>query len=421
MRKRAWRCLCAAIACVALTLPLSACSDGGHTRLNFVFSKREAIPFMHQVVADYNKAHKDVTVVMDTSGVDPMSASFVRGNPPDVALANYNMETARFVERCTLSDLSDFGPTAKINPDLTPLMKQYGECEGRVSALPYSIMASAVIYNKDTFAKYNLQVPKTWDELIEVSQKLKDNGVTPFYGTFSAAEGWTIGQGWFDYSVGGSLDVLKFFDALKSEGEHVGAQSKVSFEKDFAKPVKKMRYLADNFVNPDAFSRSYGDGNTNFAKGKAAMLMQGPWSFSEIAKTNPDLNLGTFPLPMTNDPNDLKVRVNVDLAGWIPQASKHKPQAREFLNYLYSPEVIEKYNASQLGIVPLEGAEQTKDERIQGAMHYYNQAQFYQGPSVLIDKTIPVFNYTQEMLLSDQPNKLLQTLDEDWARLASRR
>ena len=49
------------------------------------------------------------------------------------------------------------------------------------------------------------------------------------------------------------------------------------------------------------------------------MYLQGPWAFGEIAKTDPDLDLGTFPLPMTDDPADLKVRVNIDLALWIPE------------------------------------------------------------------------------------------------------
>ena len=46
------------------------------------------------MVADYNASQDDVRVELDTSGVDVVSASFVRGNPPDLMLANYNMEVA---------------------------------------------------------------------------------------------------------------------------------------------------------------------------------------------------------------------------------------------------------------------------------------------------------------------------------------
>lgn len=376
---------------------------------------------MREVIADYEASQDDVRVVLDTSGVDPVSASFVRGNPPDLMLANYNYEVARFVQRCTVSDLSDLDAASEVNPDLQPLLDQYGVCEGQTSALPYSIMAAGVIYNKDIFDEYGLEVPQTWDELIEVCEALQAEGVDPFYATLASVDNWTIAQGWFDYSVGGSIDVLQFYEDLEAEGTDVGADSDVSFQKDFAEPVEKMRYLVDNYTNSDRLNRTYGDGNTAFANGKAAMILQGPWAFSEIAKSNADANLGTFPLPMTDDPADLKVRVNVDLALMIPNEAAHPEEAKEFLEYLYQPDVIAAYNESQLGVNPTIDGEQTDDSRIAGALEYYNAAQFYQGPSVLIPKTIPTFNYTQSMLIDSDPTTPLVTMDEDWARLAERR
>ncbi len=292
--------------------------DSDKETIRFTFSKREAIGFMTKLVADYNASQDETEVVLDTSGVDVVSASFVRGNPPDIALANYNMETSRFVQRGALSDLSGTEAASRIREDLRPLMEQYGSYPGRTSALPYSVMASSVIYNKEIFAANNLAVPTTWSELIAACETLKAAGVTPFYATWK--DDWTIAQGWFDYSVGGQVDTLDFFKKLEAEGVDVGPESSVSFQKDFDQPVQKMLTLAKSYVNKDAASRAYGDGNLAFSQGKAAMYLQGPWAFSEIAKTAPpDLKLGTFPLPMTEDPKDLRVRVNVDLAVWIPE------------------------------------------------------------------------------------------------------
>lgn len=398
---------------------LSGCSgDQGKETIRFTFSKREAIGFMTKLVADYNASQDHTEVVLDTSGVDVVSASFVRGNPPDIALANYNMETSRFIQRGVLSDLSDTGAASRIREDLQPLMDQYGSYPGRTSALPYSIMASSVIYNKEIFAANNIEVPRTWSELIAACDKLKVAGVTPFYATWK--DDWTIAQGWFDYSVGGQVDTLGFFDKLASEGTAVGPESQASFQKDFGQPVEKMLTLAKNYVNKDAASRAYGDGNLAFSQGKAAMYLQGPWAFSEVAKTAPDLKLGTFPLPMTENPEDLRVRVNVDLAAWIPEASKHKDAAHEFLEYLYRPEVIEAYNASQLGFTPTKDASGAPDPRVEGMAKYYNNAQVYQGPSVLVPKTIPIMNYTQALVFGADATTTLRTLDADWARLAFR-
>ncbi len=406
-----------ALALVGTALAGCAAGDGAET-IRFTFSKREAIEFMTDLVAQYNASQDDVRVEIDTSGVDVVSASFVRGNPPDIMLANYNMEVARFVQRCTLSDLTGTDAAASVREDLQPLMDQYGSCEGRVSALPYSVMASSVIYNKEIFEAQGLEVPTTWDELIAVCDQLQAAGITPFYATFK--DDWTIGQGWYDYSVGGSLDVVEFYDDLAAEGADVGPDSDVSFEKDFAAPVERMLELTGNYVNEDAASRGYGDGNLAFSKGEAAMYLQGPWAFSEIAKTAPDLELGTFPLPMTDDASDLAVRVNMDLAAMIPEGSRHKEAARDFLEFLYLPENIEAYNASQLGFTPTKDAAAPDDPRIEGMIEYYDAGQVYQGPSVLVPKTIPVFNYAQAIVLGADPAAMLRTMDADWARLAFR-
>ena len=393
---------------------LVGCSPSGGTEtIRFTFNKREAIGFMTDLVARFNSSQSDVRVEIDTSGPDVISASFVRGNPPDLILGNYNYEIARFVQRCTLTDLSDTDAAASVRDDLQPLMDQYGSCEGRTSALPYSVMAASVIYNKEIFEAQGLEVPKTWDELIAVCDQLKEAGIDPFYATFK--DDWTVGQGWYDYSIGGSLDTIEFFDAMADEGAEVGPDSEVSFEKDFAQPMEQMMQLANDYTNEDAASRGYA-----FSKGEAAMYMQGPWAFSEIAKTAPDLELGTFPLPMTDDPDDLGVRVNMDLGAMIPEGSQHQEAARTFLEYLYLPENIEAYNASQLGFTPTKDAAAPDDPRIEGMIEYYDNGQIYQGPSVLVPKTIPVMNYAQAMVLGASTTSTLRTMDADWARIAFR-
>ncbi|WP_414684991.1 ABC transporter substrate-binding protein [Microbacterium sp. LWH12-1.2] len=418
-RTRPIRLAAGATALGLLAASLTACAAGSDREtIRFTFSKREAIQFMTELVAEYNSAQDEVRVEIDTSGVDVVSASFVRGSPPDIMLANYNMEIARFVQRCTLSDLAGTDAAASTREDLQPLLDQYGFCEGRTSALPYSVMAASVIYNKDIFAANGLEVPQTWDELIAVCEQLKAAGITPFYATFK--DDWTAGQGWYDYALGGSIDVIDFFEQLAAEGADVGPDSAVSFQNDFAEPIDRMLQLTENYVNEDASSRGYGDGNLAFSKGEAAMYLQGPWAFSEIAKTAPDLELGTFPLPMTDDPSDLAVRVNMDLAAMIPEGSRHQDAARDFLEFLYEPENIEAYNASQLGFTPTKDAAAPDDPRIEGMIEYYDDAQVYQGPSVLVPKTIPVFNYVQAIVLGADPAATLRTMDADWARVAFR-
>ena len=407
----------AVIAVAALTGSLAACSNEGEpAEIRFHLSKPEAIPYFRDLIAEYNASQDEARVVFDTSS--NLQAGFLRGNPPDLGLLNYNMEMARFMERGALSDLGDMPEADRILPEVQDLVDQYATYPGRTSVLPYSVMAASVIYNQEIFEEQGLEVPQTWDELIAVCDQLKDAGITPFYATFK--DPWTVGQGWFDYTVGGSVDVAAFFAELNELGTEVGPDAPVSFEKTLVEPVERMTQLTSNYVNPDAASRAYGDGNLAFAQGEAAMYLQGPWAFGEIAKTNDAMQLGTFPLPMTDDPDDLQVRVNIDLAAWIPEASEHKEEARDFLSFLFQKEVMDEYNAAFLGYGTTTDAAPVTDERIVGMKEYYDSARFYQGPSKAIPLTIPTDNYVQGIVTGADPQRMLRTLDADWARLALR-
>lgn len=417
-RRPARRVLAAAVTATVAITALAGCAPGADEpeTMRFHLSKPEAIPYFRDLISQYNASQDDVRVVFDTSA--NLQAGFLRGNPPDLGLLNYNMEMARFMERGALSDLSDMPEADRILPEVQDLVDQYATYPGRTSVLPYSVMAASVIYNKDLFAEAGVDVPETWDELLAAADSLQEAGITPFYGTFK--DPWTVAQGWFDYSVGGMTDVAGFYDALREEGTHVGADSAVSFQKTLAEPVDRMLTLSRDYANPDAASKGYGDGNLAFAQGKAAMYLQGPWALGEIAKSNPEIDLGTFPLPMTDDPSDLKVRVNIDLAAWIPEASRHKEAAREFLSYLFEKKTMDEYNAAQLGYGTTTDAAPVTDPRIVGMKPYFDDARFYQGASKAIPLTIPTDNYLQGMVTGTDPTTTLKTLDADWARLALR-
>jgi raffinose/stachyose/melibiose transport system substrate-binding protein len=400
------------------TLALGGCAaspGAGTTEITFHMSKPEAIPFFRDLATQFNGEQEEVRVSLDTAS--NLSAGFLRGNPPDVGLLNYNMEMSRFMERGALSDLSDMPEAERIRPDVQDLVDQYATYPGRTSVLPYSVAAASVIYNVQMFEDNGLEVPTTWSELIEVCNTLRDAGITPIYSTYK--EPWTVGQGLFDYTVGGSIDVAGFYEEMNELGTEVGPDSPVSFEKTLKEPVEKMVELA-GYSNPDAESRGYGDGNVAFANGEAAMYLQGPWALGEIAKTNPDLQLGTFPLPVTDDPEDRKVRVNLDLALWIPEASTDKDAARQFVSYLMQKDVMDEYNAQFLAFGTTTDAAPATDERILGMQEYYDEARFYQGPSRAIPLTIPTDNYLQAVVTGASVDRTLQQLDDDWARLALR-
>lgn len=402
----------------ALAVPaLAGCGTGGDgTRLRFYQSKPEVLGYFDQIIEDFHRQQSEIQVKHDATG--SLVASFVRDAPFDLVCVNYNLdESGTFVGRGVLSNLADLPEALRIDPNVQALVSQYASFRNETSVLPYSITAAGVIYNKDLFAQQGLAVPTTWSELLNVCETFKTKGITPIYSTYAAT--WTISQGLFDYVIGSMLDVAGFFTKLKEQGTDVGPDSEVSFQRTVKPAVDKMLQLTA-YMNPDAASRNYPDGNLAFSQGKVAMYLQGPWAIGEVTKANPNLQMGTFALPATDDPQDRKARVNLDLSLWIPRGAAQPQAARHFLTYLMTPEVMEKYNRDNLAFSPVRDATPVTDERIAGLQPYVEQARFYQGAGTNVPGIIPLGNYLQELVLSKDGDRFVRKLDADWRRLAVR-
>ncbi len=407
-----------ALGAAGATAALASCarpSSSGVTEIVFYQSKPEVIGYFDELIDQFHRTQDRIRVRHDATS--NLAGSFVRETPPDIGCLNYNFEISRYVERGALSDLGDMPEAGRIIEELQPLVDVTATYPGRTSVIPYSLMAAAVLYNREIFAANGLEPPTTWTEFLAVCETLTAAGVTPIYSTFK--DPWTIAQGHFDYTVGGLVDTTEFFARLKEQGADVGPDSPVAFQKQFVEPVERMQELV-RYSNDNAASRGYGDGNLAFANGEAAMYLQGPWALTEIAKTNPAMDVGAFPLPMTEDPDDRKVRVNIDLALWIPEGSAKKEAAREFLSFLMQPDVIDAYNAQALGFGVTEGAAPVTNETLVELKEYYDRAAFYLGASQLVPQSIPLQNYAQSLAAGAAPEPVLRTLDADWARLAFR-
>ncbi|GHD09922.1 ABC transporter substrate-binding protein [Zhihengliuella salsuginis] len=408
--------LAGAAGLAGLTLAGCSGSSGDATAIRFYQTKREVIPYIRELLGEFHAEFPGIRPIHDTSE-GTLNGQFVRSSPPDLALQLYNYEMARFQERGELSDLSDLPEAAMITDSVKEQLDLYPSYPGRLSVLPYSMMSAAVVYNKEIFAQHGVGVPTTHSEFIAACETFQDAGVTPIYGTW--ADPWTIAQGLVDYTVGGMVDVIGLFQQLRELGPDVGPDSRVSFSKVLREPLEKMLTLLP-FHQGDANGRNYGDGNNAFANGQAAMYLQGPWAVVEIGKINPDTQVGTFPLPMTEDPADNKVRVNLDLALWIPEKAKHQDEARELLRFLARPEIQDPYNEHALGFGVRKDAPPVTDERITQMQPYVDRGAVFQGVSQGIPTNIPFYNYCQDVVFGADLEPMLARLDADWARLAKR-
>lgn len=103
-----------------------------------------------------------------------------------------NMALAPLVEKGLVQDLS--GSRSLIPSTALPGVVSVGEFGGKLYFLPYRPNVEINFYNEEAFAKYGLQPPKTWDDLMQVAMTLKDKEGTGRVGLKLVLDGNTTVQ-----------------------------------------------------------------------------------------------------------------------------------------------------------------------------------------------------------------------------------
>jgi raffinose/stachyose/melibiose transport system substrate-binding protein len=257
-------------------------------------------------------------------------------------------------------------------------------------------------------------VPTTWDELIAAATTFQANGVTPFFCTMKDA--WTAGPAFVN--LGGALMPQGFFEQLRAEGSQVKNGS-VSFEKNFREAMDKEAQLF-SFCQQGYTSRDYNSGNLAFAKGESAMYLQGSYAIPAIRANNPDAPIGTFPYPVTNNPDKRIAVSGVDVGLSIGRNTPHRAEAERFVNYLMSPEVVTAYSKSQSTFSPLKNAEPNTDPALAGLEPFFTSGRIMGFIDHQIPASIPLVNMLQSVVVSKDTGGFLADLDDEWSKVAAR-
>ncbi|AIQ62847.1 sugar ABC transporter substrate-binding protein [Paenibacillus stellifer] len=216
--------------------------------------------------------------------------------------------------------------------------------DGNIYGVPMGLNTVAIMYNKDIFAKYNLQIPSTWNELVDTAKKLKENKVTPF--AMGTKDGWI-------------LSITHSALGPSAYGGSAFAEQLVSGEKKFTDPayVKSLQlmkdlspYFADNFTGV-----SYEDMRTLFVTGQAAMYIMGDFDAGVIESQNPDLHFDVFPVPPQSAGGSPTVTTYVDGSFGVNANSKHKEEAKKFLEFAASQEFGNLFSNEMKRVSPVPG------------------------------------------------------------------
>ena len=408
-----------ALAVAGAIAALGGCAQGasGVTTLNFFQFKGEALEDFDKIIEDFEAENPDIRVVQNqVADADTIIRTLlVKDKAPDVITLNANGGFGKLAQAGVFYDFSDEPVLETINPAVQEILADLGNKEGEVNGLGYVNNANGVIYNQDIFEEQGIEVPETWDEFIAVCDALVDAGITPFYGTL--ADSWT-GLPSFN-ALGAYPSQGEFWDKMREEGENVGPDSEVSFQKDFQDAMAQ-QYELFSYMQDGYRGKTYDDGNAAFANGEVAMLLQGIWAINPVKAVNPDIKAAIFPYPAVEDPDDRLLVSGVDVVVTMGKDSAHQAEALRFIDYLFQKDVIEEFAASQNMVPSVKGSEISDDPSLQSVKPFFDEGRITGFIDHQIPPSIPLAAIIQQFLFSGDADAALATLDSEWAKVAAR-
>ncbi|MBV9491574.1 MAG: extracellular solute-binding protein [Verrucomicrobia bacterium] len=174
---------------------------------------------------------------------------------------------------------------------------------GKLYGVPYNTNVRVLLYRKDLLQKYNLQPPKTWDELLEDGSMVsaKEQGVQGLGLTTKAGSVRTFQEFIsFFFQVNGGENPYKLDEATQ--------KWQVNTSPDKLATVLKLYEGAFFAKTPSAANQNtrgndYQATDSDYVSGKTAMVPMGPWIYAnrttgEVARKILEQNTGVVALPL---------------------------------------------------------------------------------------------------------------------------
>ena len=351
-------------------------------------------------------AEKNIDVTIDLEMPNPDQAKQIlqtrlaSNDAPDLFTLHAN-DIPTYYNAGYLSDITDQPAIGTLYDSV----KNTVTIDGKVVALPLESLSWGYLYNKKIFADNGLTPPQTLDEMQAAVDKLKAANVAPFLLAFQ--ESW-VPQLMTALSLGGIVS-----------SEHPDWIEKMNKGEASYADVQGIFNIIDMIMangTEKPFEVGNEAGSTDFANGKAAMWVQGPWNAETILKVNPDMEFGVAPLPVSNNPAGSMINLSTSTSLSVSPTSENKEVALDLLNY-----ILDAQDSSalfeELKFNPVSTVHQYEVfPWVNEASTYVSQGKAYQDlklPNGVTDEQAKLLQsyYAKDVSKED----FIKTMDQTWA------
>ena len=201
--------------------------------------------------------------------------------------------------------------------------------DGEVYAIPTQQSTAIMYYNKAIFDEYNLEVPTTYDEYVQVCDTLKENGVTPVALASTADDAWLVSQ--YIQQLSDGIKGEDLFNSIKDGTGKWNDEGMIEAGKRFQEEVNK-GYFEDGFTGV-----SGDEAKLMFANGQTAMYFNGCWEISNLDKKENAAeaeNFSCFIMPPVNEEYAGVAVGSVDTSYAVTKNCKNVDAAVALLKYM---------------------------------------------------------------------------------------
>lgn len=274
--------------------------------------------YVQEAVDEFNESQDEIYVETQYLPREELMKQYtigvVSGELPDVGMVD-NPDHNSYAAMGVFEDITDL---YEESGDTNFLEGSIASCyyDGKLYGLPWGNNCLGLFYNEQLLEEAGVEVPTTWSELEAACEALTKDGT---YGLAISAinneEGTFQFMPWL-LSAGGSVDDLSS-DASKEA-------------------MTYLKGLIDKgYVSSECVNWTQADAEKQFASGKAAMMINGPWQFSGLEEDAPDLTYSVAQVPKA-DNGDYASCLGGENIGICTGANKEA--AWEFVSWITSKE-----------------------------------------------------------------------------------
>lgn len=328
--------------CVTSTSSGKSSSKGAVTLQSNV-SAPQAKAAMEDLVAAYAKkgsARASLNTVAAETFRTQLPTYLTSANPPDVYTWYPGSVADAYAKKDLLLDLDQVWNSS---PDLKSYSKAlHSLCtasSGKKVFVPATYYWWGMFYRKSNFAKWGVSEPKSWDDFLDLCDKLKSKGIDPIGLGAGGNTAW-VASAWFDY-----LDIR--INGAEYHRELLAGKHRFD-DPEVRKVFDRWQELLPYF-DPNGAAVPFQDATTTLLNGRSGMMLIGTF-FADAAPKDALDDIDFFRFPVIDPKIPLAEEAPVD--GYFASArTGRRDQVVDLMSYLATAESQEIYIKGSSGTV----------------------------------------------------------------------